>query len=196
MIYSFCIFIKKFRYEHCNVGSNIVNHNLYQFYLVLITWIFTDCAQLQCSNANHEKCEESASQGPLCVCRNGFINSNGICTSGEIVIVITIKFTLSYVDTLSDRYHPETINFIEILIPRLRRAMLLKSFDYISIISFSSGSTITNFEVILSSNTTETEATIINNLQNDIFNNATESLFHYYPTAADSNNTILGVNSK
>lgn len=157
---------------------------------------FKGCSELTCSNKNHERCVESSSQGPSCECRRGFFDVNGECISGPVVINIIVRFTIVFNSNFSDRYHPSTIAFVDELKPRLCRAMELSSCSYLVIISISSGSTIVDFEVILPSNTTQTETTLMKNLENDIFNNSTQSLFVYFPTAPDPNNTILEINSK
>lgn len=139
----------------------------------------------------------SNSQGAICVCRRGFNNVNGECRTKPIIISVIFRCTLPFEDYFSDLYNSNTIEFNSLLRGRLFTALILVEYcDTVVIANIRNGSTIVTFDVLLPSNTTQNETTIMNNMQSDIFQNSTESLFYYFPIAADPNNTILAINSK
>ena len=163
----------------------------------MLLYFFSGCAGLTCNITNHEECIVSTSQGAKCVCKRGFSDVNGECRTKPIVISVIFRCTLPFDDNLSDLLDPFTLAFNILLRARLSVALFLNDFcDTIVVVNISEGSTVVTYDVLLPSNTTQNETTIRNHMENDIFNNATESLHPYFPVRADPNNTILAINSK
>ena len=80
---------------------------------------------------------------------------------------------------------------------RLRVALRLSRRAIVIIIKFTPGSTVTDFMVLLPSNTTENEAALRFKLTDEIYNNTTESLYVYFPTPpGDINSTLLEAQGK
>ena len=104
---------------------------------------------------------------------------------------------MPFLSYLLDLLNSLTIQFKTEMEGRLRVALRLTKKAIVVIIRFTPGSTLTEFMVLLPSNTTENEATIRTKLVDEIYNNATESLYTYFPTPpGDINSTLLEVNGK
>ena len=155
--------------------------------------LFSGCDQLTCDIENRE--EYKVFSGiPRCVCKRPFTLRNGVCETRTFCYHVGLRFTMQFDNILLNLFADFTIRFKNLLEIRLYTALLFWGIEIVNVVEFYSGSTITEFDVLLPANTTETETSIMRNLENDIFSNTTKSLFHYFPTAADANNTFLGVN--
>ena len=153
---------------------------------------FSGCDDFSCNPLNHEECKQyNPAQNAQCVCRRGFTARNGVCITRPICFTVRLRFTIPFVDYLLDFFNSLTINFINTLQGRLFVALRLESSDFVIIVLLYRGSTIAEFDILLSSNTTQNATSITNNLVDDIFNNSTESLHAYYPTSAGNVSNLL-----
>ena len=157
------------------------------------------CGDITCSNQKHEVCQQyDTNKNAQCVCKPGFkLNINGKCKTQPIVFKLRIRFTIPFLNYLFDLFDQLTIRFATEMEGRLKIALRLTRRAIVVIISFRPGSTLTEFMVLMPSNTTENESTIRTKLIDEIYNNATESLYTYFPTPpGDINSTLLEVNGK
>ena len=160
--------------------------------------ILLECNRDTCKGSEHRECVESSFGRPaMCLCRRGLVEVEGVCTTRPICYSVRLKFTLPFLDHLLDLWDTLTINFIAELQGRLFIALRLVSGEFVYVVRFYSGSTITEVDILLPSNTNQNETTITNNLWADISRNeTTQELFRYYPTALSAvTSAVLQINS-